>query len=721
MSFTISYNIKAIDQFSAVSKKVTESANKIDLSMRKMSKGIKIAAKAYTRLNVAGQGVDNTSEKIHAEQQRLLKSLNEVNRATRRVERSTRSASKSYDNLATSTKKANKSASEHADKMRMVGAGMSRAGRTITTRFTLPMVAAATASVKMAMDFNENMAAVATLIPGQTARVKQLKTEIQDLSVQTGISTEDLSKGAYAAISAWGDSADTMGRMNVVARASKAGLASTEETLGLLTSLTEIYGDKSAAATEHLADLAFVTNKLAIKAPFADMAATMGKVAPLAKQIGVSQEQLFATMTAAAGVTGNVAEVSTQMSALYTGIIKETPQMAAVVKKTNRELGTSFGTAAEAMETMGTMDWLRQMKKHTEGTKGFAAALGGRKEGLVLSLALLEGRAGKYNEALQEMTQRSGQMEVAFNEVTNGINAQGEKWKRTKARMMVFAQRMGDRLLPVAERLMDKLEPILNWLTNMDDSTFEAGLALVAFTVKMGLLFTAVGKVIKLKAGFSAFLGTMGSGAAGAQDFGAALNAPITKVGLMKGGIKGLAGKMGLLAGAFAVGHAAGTALWDGVIKPALNNAERLVTTLSNATAKLKTTDMDKMTIEQLQTKKRQIKTKYDQMGLWEKITMGDDYERSLQAGAETMAELDVRINRIKQAQEEFGEIEGGRTAGHAWKDLVGGGAQKAVTKEEPRELKITLETKDKGGVVEGVKVSGQDDLTTVNTGKNVR
>jgi len=721
MAFTISYNIKAIDQFSAVSKKVTESANKMDLSMRKLSKGISVTSRAYTKLNTAGAGVDKTSEKLLAEQERLLKSLNDINRATRRVDRSTRQAAKGYDAMTGASKRAERAGVSHADKMRMMGGAMSRTGRIILTRFGAPMVAAAGASMKFAMDFNESMASIATLIPGNAGRIQELKTQIQDLSIQTGISTDDISKGVYSAISAWGDGADTMARMNVVAKASKAGLASTEETLGLLTSLTEIFGDNSAAATEHLADLAFVTNKLAIKAPFADMAASMGSVAPLAKQIGVSQERLFATLTAAAGVTGNVSEVSTQISALYTGIIKETPAMSRVVRKTNREMGTSFKTAAQAMSAMGDIQFLNQIRKHTDGTTGFAEALGGRKEGLVLAMSLLNSRTEKYNEAITEMTKRSGQMEVAFNEVSNGVNAQGEKWKKTKARMMVFAQRMGDRLLPMAERLLDKLEPLLNWLTNMDDASFDAAAAFTSLAIKAGLVFTAVGKILELKAGFSQFMTTMGSGAAGAEGFGASLNTPINKASIMKGGIKGVIGSMGALVAAFTVGHQVGTALWDGVLKPMLDDSEKLVTNLENATAKMSTRQMEKDTLKQLEAKKRALESKRADMGLLDKLWMGEDYERSMQISAEKLAEIQVRIDRIKAAQKEVGNIEGGYTAEEALKARAMGKEAYMASRQEPQEIHITLETKDKGGVVESVKVKGKGDYAKVNTGRNAR
>jgi len=223
-------------------------------------------------------------------------------------------------------------------------------------------------------------------------------------------------------------------------KAAQAGYASTEETLGLLTSITEIYGDNSAKATEHLADLAFVANKLAIKAPFGEMANSMGKAAPLFKELGISMESMFATMTAGAGVTGSVPEVATQMRSLAVALTKQSGPMERVLEKTNQRLGTTYQTVSDMIKDkrFGLIGFLKALKEGTANTTEFQKALGGRVEGFNLALALTGSRAEKYNQALEEMSTRSGQMAEAHKEVTDGIDKLGFKWDRTKQRMMVF-------------------------------------------------------------------------------------------------------------------------------------------------------------------------------------------------------------------------------------------------------------------------------------------
>jgi TP901 family phage tail tape measure protein len=398
------------------------------------------------------------------------------------------------DRVPRAAKKTEKAVKRVNKRLRSTSDALSGFGRNMSLYVTAPLLAAGAASLKFSMNLNKGMAKIATLIPGQTKRIQELKEEIRALSVETGISTGDLTEGVYAAISAWGDSAETMKRMRVVTMAAQAGYASTEETLGLLSSLTEIYGDNTAKATEHLADMAFVANKLAIKAPFGEMAASMGKAAPLAKALNITQEELFATMAAGAGVTGNVTEVSTQQRSLFVAMTKESEAMVEVVKKTNKEFGTTYKTVGQLVgdKRVGLIGFLERLKDGTENTKEFQKALGGRVEGFNLALALTGERANKYNEALTEMSTKTGQMAEAHKEVTDGVNKTGHSWEKTKRRMEDAAVVIGDQLLPVLDQLLDALDPILSAIGQWDEDDVNLALTIAGVAAAIGPLIKGI-------------------------------------------------------------------------------------------------------------------------------------------------------------------------------------------------------------------------------------
>lgn len=212
------------------------------------------------------------------------------------------------------------------EKFADVGAKISDIGGKLTAGVTLPIVAVGTAAVGMATKFNGAMANVASLgVPIE--RVRELKTTVQDMSIAVGKNTSDLADGLYQVVSAFGDTAESADILEINARAAAAGLATTTDAINLTSAVTKGYGDTSAAAVKKTADLAFQTANLG-QTTFPELAASMGKVVPMAVALGVSQEELYAQMAALTGVTGNTAEVTTQLRATYQAILAPTTEMA---------------------------------------------------------------------------------------------------------------------------------------------------------------------------------------------------------------------------------------------------------------------------------------------------------------------------------------------------------------------------------------------------------
>ena len=145
----------------------------------------------------------------------------------------------------------------------------------------------ARAASRASSELNKGMANVATLIPGATGRVEELKTAVQDLAVAHGRQTQDLTAGLYQTISAFGDQAGrTMEILRINSEAAAAGVATTEDAIALTSAVTKAYGDTSAAAVQKASDLAFVTVRLG-QTSFPDLAAAIGKTTPLAAALGV--------------------------------------------------------------------------------------------------------------------------------------------------------------------------------------------------------------------------------------------------------------------------------------------------------------------------------------------------------------------------------------------------------------------------------------------------
>lgn len=217
-----------------------------------------------------------------------------------------------------------------------VGKKMQDVGGNLTKFVSLPLTALGGVAIKFSTDFNASMANVASLglLP---ERVVELKKNVQDMAVGFGQSTKDLSEGLYQVVSAFGDSSESATLLEINAKAAAAGLATVSDSVNLTSAVTKGYGDTSQEAVRKVSDLAFQTVKLG-QTTFPELASSMGKVVPLAASLGVESEILFAQMATLTGVTGNAAEVSTQLRATYQALMKPTADMASAIATVAMEL-----------------------------------------------------------------------------------------------------------------------------------------------------------------------------------------------------------------------------------------------------------------------------------------------------------------------------------------------------------------------------------------------
>ena len=438
--------------------------------------------------------------------------------------------------------------------MRNFGLGAQDVGRTLTAGLTLPIAGIAIAATKMASDFNESMANVATLIPGSTERINELKKAVQDTAVVTGTSTADISEGLFQLVSAFGDSADSAKQLELAAIAAKAGNASVAESIDLVSAVTKGYGDTSLEAQKKVFDLAFTTNRLG-KTTFPELAASLGKVIPLAENLKVSQEELFAVMATATGVTGNTAEVATLLRAAISGLNKPTKDMSALFES----LGVSSGKALVAQHGLkGALDLVVDA---AEKSGQPIANLIAREEGQILALALAGAQSDVFSSKMAAMGNVMGATGVAFEAQTEGVNALGFQWDQLKQRMVVTQQRIGDALMPALSALLDHINPLISSIEGwskkfgeLEPKTQAIILGVAAAAAAIGPLIAGIGFLVTGIAPLVAGFGSVVASIAGAGGLLAVLTGPV-----------GITVAVAALVAAFLVTSGKTTEIWDAI------------------------------------------------------------------------------------------------------------------------------------------------------------
>lgn len=391
--------------------------------------------------------------------------------------------------------------------VRNAGRNMSAAGGDLTRNLTLPIVGIGTAATVMANQFNGGMANVISLVPEAAGQIASLSDDVQTLAVNMGTGTGDMTEGLYQVVSAFGYSDDAMSQLTTNAMAAKAGLASTAEAIALTSAVTKGYGDTSAEATQKAADLALRTVQLG-QTTFPELAASIGRVTPLAASLGATQEELFAVMATGAGVTGGAAEVSTQLRGILQSLMAPTEDMTNLYKS----LGYESGQAMLQQVGLGRTIELITSTAEASGTplQKFIGSI----EGQTLAMALGGPQMDDYKAKLAEMENAAGTAQTAFDLQTKGVNAAGFEMQQAAISTQVMTQEIGQALqpailslMPYVTSLMDFIRGLVMSFTELDPKTQRIIFGVLGLAAAIGPILMVLGPVVT---GFGALLSVLG-------------------------------------------------------------------------------------------------------------------------------------------------------------------------------------------------------------------
>lgn len=435
---------------SAVMKSASESSKGFRGEVEKAKKELKkfdeqkLKEKEIRIKNTAAyKAIEGVKEKLEPVTKKVIQLKAKEEAAVSKIKRVARELGKVKDN------KVVKFAVEGTEKV-LKGIGKAAVIGTAAA-FTAVTVASAGA-IKSAVDYQNQMQAVGTLLDGDVSgTLQRMSGDLKKVSVNTGASLSDLSAGLYDVVSAFGESSENVKQLEIASKAAKAGAATTSDSVALLSAVTKGYGDTSAEAMQKASDLAFQTVKLG-QTTFPELASSIGQVVPLASTLKVSQEELFGAMATLTGVTGGTAEVTTQLKATMQGFLSPSTEMA----KSLKALGYESGAAA--LEQEGLDGMLKKLKDSVNGDEVAFANLFSSVEAKNAVLALAGNQAENFSTKTAAMVTASGAADKAFRTQTASVSEMVGKVKNAGSVMLTS---LGEKALPYItaglEKLVDKL------------------------------------------------------------------------------------------------------------------------------------------------------------------------------------------------------------------------------------------------------------------------
>lgn len=284
--------------------------------------------------------------------------------------------------------------------------------------------------------FSGAMAAANTMAGKSGKDFEQLKDKVADLAAELPIARDQLANGLYQVISNGVPEDNWIDYLKKSAKASVGGIADLGETVKVTSTVIKNYGLDWTAANE-IQDKIQLTAKNGVTS-FEQLAQSLPMVTGNAATLGISVNELMASFATLTGVSGNTAEVATQLSAVFTSLVKPSSE----ATKQAQEMGIQFDAAA-IKAAGGMQNFLLDLDKNV---KAYAARTG-QLEQTIYSKLFGSARAmralipitgelsEKFGQNVEAMKDSAGTIDDAFGIMAGTGSAKIQKLKNAIADM----------------------------------------------------------------------------------------------------------------------------------------------------------------------------------------------------------------------------------------------------------------------------------------------
>lgn len=281
-----------------------------------------------------------------------------------------------------------------------------------------------------------------------------LSDKIVGLSKNIPLAREELANGLYQTISNGVPEDNWIGFLEQSSKAAVGGLADLGQTVTVTSTLIKNYGlswDQAGAIQDKIQ----MTAKNGVTS-FEQLGQALPRVSGSASQLGVSMDELMAVFATTTGVTGNTAEVSTQLSAVLNALIKPSAE----ATKAAEAMGIGFN-AASVQAAGGLENFLlgldASIKEYSAKTGQLSENIYGQLFGSAEALRLLGSLTGeqkdKFSENIGAMAESAGTIEEAFNEMSSTGDSVGQMLKNQVQSMLDWAGSLASTSAPYIEMI----------------------------------------------------------------------------------------------------------------------------------------------------------------------------------------------------------------------------------------------------------------------------
>jgi len=360
-------------------------------------------------------------------------------------------------NITGDSSKLKSALSSASSQMSSFGSKMQSVGKSMSTRLTLPLVAAGAAATKLALDFDKSMTQIESLVGIASDDVKKMGETAKKMAVDTGKSANEAAEALFFITSAGLKGADATDTLNASLKASAVGLGETKVIADLATSAMNAYGveNLNASASTDIMVAAVREGKLEASA----LAGAMGGVIPIASNMGVGFDEVGAAMAAMSRTGTGAAEGATQLTAILASIKKPTDGAVQSLAK----MGLSTEDVQKSLSEDGLLATLEMLQSGLKQTGQDTTAIFPNIRALKGVLDLTGAGVESTRQIFDSLSNTMGATDEAFQKTSQSASFQFTKGMETIKSSLL---EIGQVILPAVVKGVTKFTGFIKGLTD---------------------------------------------------------------------------------------------------------------------------------------------------------------------------------------------------------------------------------------------------------------
>lgn len=380
-----------------------------------------------------------------------------------------------------------------SSKLEAFGSKMQSVGKNLSTRLTLPLVAAGAAAVKMAFDFDKSMTSIQALVGVSASEVSKMGEAAKRMAIDTGKSANEAAEALFFITSAGLRGDQAMQVLEASLKAAAVGLGETKTIADLSTSALNAYGAANLSATDATDILTAAVREGKLEA--SQLAGAMGGVIPLASNMGVRFDEVAAAMAAMSRTGTNAAEGATQLNAILASLKKPTAE----AENALISMGMSTDSVQKSLRDQGLLATLEMLQNSMTKTgldttaifpniralKGVLDLTGAGLEDNRKIFDALTNSMGATDEAFQKTS------ESASFKMTKGLNAM-------KSSLLDVGNVILTAVAPAVESIGNFFTKLSESFKNLSPETQKIILVIAGIAAAIGPVLVVLGSLISM-------------------------------------------------------------------------------------------------------------------------------------------------------------------------------------------------------------------------------